>query len=81
MESVRRRRSRLLRVVGGRKETMKRPTYYRPTDEEFEEQVERAAHGPTLAVVGWFIAECRRARAQETELRKQLRGTRGSRHL
>lgn len=40
---------------------MKRPTYYRPTDEAFEEQVEKAAHGPTLAVVGWFIAECRRA--------------------
>lgn len=60
---------------------MKRPTYYRPTDEEFEEQVEKAAHGLTLTVVGWFIAECRRARAQEAELRKQLGASRGSRHL
>ncbi len=60
---------------------MKRPTYHCPTDEEFEQEVQAAALGPTLAAVGWFIAECRRARAQERELKRQLHSVRGGRHL
>ena len=61
---------------------MKRPSYSRPTDHEFDEQLHNLSREEATSVtVQWLISECRRARAQEADLKKQLQALRGDRHL